>query len=320
MDYIKVADIGSYYIGGKKVTISGGKPFYAKLVDGWKEPMKYSPDGEYQTGQMYVQYTRLADPKCPYPVCLIHGGGLCGAMWERTLDNRPGWAFRFLQNGYHINISDGCDRGRSSWSRYPEINTQPPFFRTYEEAWATFRLGKEYPTHYEGIRFDLGQFDNFMKQQVPRFPASASVADAAYESYFAKMSREGGYILLAYSEGGLFALRAALKHPENIKAIILVESTSTLDVDTTDVSLLKNIPILHIWGDYVSGDFPWAANYAFEDTMRRFHEKIIEMGGDSTWLHLPSIGIKNNTHALIVEDNSDEIFNIVLQWLRAHRL
>lgn len=30
---------------------------------------------------MYVQYTRLADPVLPYPVCMIHGGGASGVLW-----------------------------------------------------------------------------------------------------------------------------------------------------------------------------------------------------------------------------------------------
>lgn len=77
---------------------------------------------------MYVQYTRLEHPVVPYPVCMIHGGGATGALWESTLDGRPGREFSFQQNGFHVNVSDGVERGRSSWAQFPEINEGPPMF------------------------------------------------------------------------------------------------------------------------------------------------------------------------------------------------
>ena len=75
---------GSYHIGGKKVTIEGSAPIQTSFWPGGP-PVTYDPNGDFQAGQMYVQYTRLEDPVVPYPVCMIHGGGLCGAMWEQTL-------------------------------------------------------------------------------------------------------------------------------------------------------------------------------------------------------------------------------------------
>lgn len=125
---------------------------------------------------------------------------------------------------------------------------------------------------------------------------------------------------MAHSQGGLFAIRAAMKHPKNIKAIILVESSSTIDVETEDISSLKNIPFLHVWGDFLGGEyvndrFTWVGDYAYEGTMRKLHHKIQELGGDSTWVHLPEIGIKGNSHAMMNENNSDEIADLIANWL-----
>ena len=52
--------------------------------------------------------------------------------------------------------------------------------------------------------------------------------------------------------------------------------------------------------------------------MRRFHEKMLELGGDSTWMYLPDMGIKHNSHAPMVEDNSDEIADLVIGWMKEH--
>ncbi len=321
MSTIQVKAMGSRYFGGKKVTVKGGEPYYAKLVEGMGEPRLFSPDGDYQAGQMYVQYVLLENPVVPYPVCMIHGGGVCGAMWEQTLDGRPGWQFRFLQRGYNVNVSDGVERGRASWARYPEINPGPPMFRNYEEGWTTFRLGEQYPHLYEGARFDPTAYDIFAKQFIPRWLTSTAMAEEAYNLYVQSMTE--GCILLAHSQGGLFALRAALRFPEHIKAIILVESSSTLDVDKEDVSSLKDVPFLHLWGDflggpYVNDHYTWIGDYAYQGTMRKLHQKILELGGDSKWIHLPEIGIHGNSHAMMNEDNSDEIADIIADWLDEH--
>ena len=52
-----------------------------------------------------------------------------------------------------------------------------------------------------------------------------------------------------------------------------------------------------------------------QGTMRKLHERILELGGDSTWMHLPEMGIRGNTHAMMQEDNSRQIADLVCDWL-----
>ena len=49
--------------------------------------------------------------------------------------------------------------------------------------------------------------------------------------------------------------------------------------------------------------------------MRKLHERILELGGDSTWMHLPEMGIRGNTHAMMQDDNSRQIADLVCDWL-----
>ena len=49
--------------------------------------------------------------------------------------------------------------------------------------------------------------------------------------------------------------------------------------------------------------------------MRKLHERILELGGDSTWMHLPEMGIRGNTHAMMQENNSRQIADLVCDWL-----
>ena len=39
--------------------------------------------------------------------------------------------------------------------------------------------------------------------------------------------------------------------------------------------------------------------------MRKLHERILELGGDSTWMNLPAMGIKGNSHMLMMDDIND---------------
>lgn len=166
MDYVKVIGKGSYFVGGERVTIEGSSPVKIQYWPGGPVG-EYDPNGDFQAWQMYVQYTRVADPVVPYPVCMIHGGGGTGALWESTQDGGPGWEFMFLQNGFNVNVSDGVERGRSSWAQFPEINPGPPMFSSYKERWTTYRLGEKLGEPYPGSRFNADKYDASSRRTSP---------------------------------------------------------------------------------------------------------------------------------------------------------
>src|SRR4051794_37986807 len=92
--------------------------------------MRLSPNGEFWVEQMYAQYIRLANPRARYPLLMWHGGGLTGATWETTPDGRTGWQMFFLRAGHDVYVSDAMERGRSGWTRFPEIFAGEPIWRT----------------------------------------------------------------------------------------------------------------------------------------------------------------------------------------------
>lgn len=49
--------------------------------------------------------------------------------------------------------------------------------------------------------------------------------------------------------------------------------------------------------------------------MRKLHERILELGGDSTWMHLPEMGIRGNTHAMMQDNNNEPDCRSVCDWL-----
>ncbi|KAE9367685.1 alpha/beta-hydrolase [Stipitochalara longipes BDJ] len=83
--------------------------------------------------QMYVEkLTPLQGVKKPYPLVLFHGGGVSGATWLNTPDNRKGFASMFLDKGYLVlnrrpNVQVGFTNVQAA-DAYPQsqLHTQWP--------------------------------------------------------------------------------------------------------------------------------------------------------------------------------------------------
>ncbi len=184
---LQVQEVGSMHVGGKAVTLSG-LPVREIVSTVGAAPRKADSNGDFETGQMYAQYVKLVSPRAKYPLLMIHGGGLTGAMWETTPDGRPGWQMFFLNAGHDVYLADAVERGRASWSRFPEIYTSEPFFRTKKEAWDIYRFGLPDGYNVEPAqrvahadqRFPMGAFDQLMKQHVPRWSTNDAATQAAW--------------------------------------------------------------------------------------------------------------------------------------------
>jgi hypothetical protein len=126
-DHYAVKEVGSFHIGGRQVTLSG-LPTKEIVFTAGAAPFKVDPNGDFEVEQMYVQYVKLHEVsrKGRYPMLMWHGGGLSGVTWETKPDGNPGWQQYFLRAGHDVYVSDGVERGRASWARYPEIfKTEP---------------------------------------------------------------------------------------------------------------------------------------------------------------------------------------------------
>jgi hypothetical protein len=59
-------EIGSFHIGGESLTLQG-LPVKELVYTAGGPPTKMDPNGDFHTGQMYVGYVKLANPKrCCY--------------------------------------------------------------------------------------------------------------------------------------------------------------------------------------------------------------------------------------------------------------
>jgi pimeloyl-ACP methyl ester carboxylesterase len=313
---LQVADVGSYHVGGRAVTLSG-LPEKELVFTPGAPPLKFDPNGDFEVEGLYARYTRLANPKGRYPLLLWHGGGLSGVTWETKPDGQPGWENHFLRAGWDVYVSDAVERGRASWARYPEIFKSEPFFRPKKEGWELFRIGEtgSYDTDpakrraLPGTQFPVASFDQFAKQSIPRWSTNDAATQAAYDAYVRKACP---CVIVVHSQGGNFAFNSALKYPDKVKAIVAVETSGSPNPETTDFARLKGVPMLWVWGDNLERYPFWTRITAQQEN---FRQRLIAAGGTGDRLLLPELGWRGNSHMLMMDRNSDAIAERVDQWL-----
>jgi pimeloyl-ACP methyl ester carboxylesterase len=314
---MQVKEIGSFHIGGGSVTLSGLPPRRLTLTQGMGE-QEFPADGDFETGQMYVQYVRLQAPVARYPVLMWHGGGMTGVTWETKPDGGAGWQSFFLNAGHDVYVSDAVERGRAGWSRYPDIYPDQPHFRSKQEAWTLFRFGPpgSYPTRsaYPGMLFPVTAFDQFMKQVVPRWGSNDQATLAAYD---ALLRRVGPAVVMTHSQSGAFGFNAALRAPNLVPGVVAIEPSGAPDPDTVDVSAVRGIPHLLVLGDYLDSDPFWRA---LLPRVHRYLDAIRAAGGVADVLDLPAMGIRGNSHFPMMDRNSDAVAGLVRDWMQRHNL
>ena len=317
---ILLKEIGSFHIGGHEAVLSGQPTKEVSFTAGMA-PVKLDPNGQFEIEQMYVQYFKLAAPKFRYPLLMWHGGGLTGVTWETKPDGKPGWQMFFLNRGYDVYVSDAVERGRASWARYPEFFRSEPLFRSKNEAWELFRFGPtgSYDPNpanrrpFSDSQFPTEALDQFAKQGVPRWVTNDAPTQAAYDQL---VERVGPCVIIVHSQGGNFGFNAALRAHDKIKALVALEPSGAPDPGKVDVAQLKTVPHLFVFGDHLQ-DFPSWQN--FIKASQRYHAALTGAGVKSDWIDLPTLGIKGNSHMMMMDRNSDQIAEVVAKWLEQSR-
>ncbi len=319
-----VAEIGSFHVGGRQATLSG-LPAKEIVFTAGAPPVRVDPNGDFEVEQMYVQYVKLFGPyaRARYPLLLWHGGGLSGVTWETKPDGQPGWQQFFLRAGHDTYVSDAVERGRASWARYPEIFKTEPFFRTKKEAWELFRIGPldsyasepaKRRAHAEGTQFPVEAFDQFAKQGIPRWATNDAATQAAYDALVQKVCP---CVIIVHSQGGNFTFNAALKAPDKVKAVIAVEASGAPDPAKADLAKLKAVPHLFIWGDYLDRQELWKR---ITPTVDKYEAALRAQGGVVDRIDLPKAGMRGNSHMLMMDRNSDQVAQLVQDWMTKNGL
>ena len=308
---IALRDMGSFHIGGRLLEVKG-QPIKEVVFTPGGVPAKVDPNGKYQIEQMYVQYFLQQKAKGKLPLLMWHGGGLTGVTYETKPDGNPGWLNYFLRKGWDTYISDAMERGRSGWT---DKFKGEPIFLPLGDPWERFRVGpigswndeKAKRAIYPGVQFPTDAYEQFMKQGVPRWTTTDTEIIAAYIELVDKICP---CVVMVHSQGGGFGFRVAEARPDKVKALIAVEPSTGGNKDK--VAALKDMPIVVIYGDNAKDHPRWGK---IRQNVVDYAGAIKAAGGKVDVIDLPDIGIKGNTHMVMMDKNSDEVADVMQKWL-----
>lgn len=308
-----IREIGSFFAGGRVVTLSDQPVLRLPIARSGPERL-VNLNGDYLTGQCYVQFVLREAPRFEAPLMFWHGGGMTGVTWETTPDGRPGWQSFFMKAGFDTYVCDSVERGRAGWSPFPQIYESAPVYRTQNEAWELFRFGEPggYASDPAGRRpfenslFPSEALDTLGRQFVPRWADHGKEILAAY---YEALARVGPVWLIAHSQGGNFALEAAARHPAFFKGVVAVEPASA----PAGLEPSPAVPHLFVWGDHLERSPYWVD---IRGRVERYAEALSAAGAPVEILDLPAQDIRGNSHLPMMDRNSDQVAELVLGWIR----
>ena len=76
---------------------------------------------------------------------------------------------------------------------------------------------------------------------------------------------------------------------------------------------LAKAPTLVIFGDNLNGS--WLNAYS---NCQQYAAAIKAAGGDITFVHLPDIGIRGNSHMMMIDMNNLQVADVITDWVAKH--
>jgi pimeloyl-ACP methyl ester carboxylesterase len=297
-----LASFGSYYCGGDVVTVSGTTPRTVQVTSYLRQT--FDENGDHAVGHAYVQYFVPERRRSGPPLVLLHGGGLCGTIFEHTPDGRPGWLHQLLGLGHEVHIVDSVERGRAGWS--PHVVDLPPLTRTLQDAWTLFRFGapEGYGTRtaFEGQLFPVSHMAAFGRYFVPRW---ASQAEAQIRALAAVIRRIGRCVVLCHSQGGETAFGAAELVPDLVAGLIAIEPSGFPQAG----SCAMRLPLLLVHGDHLDCNAFW------QDARNRWRGVVQQCKAASGRASLMDLNTlrRGSSHMPMHDANSSETIRFILE-------
>jgi hypothetical protein len=333
-----LAGRGSFFIDGTTQFI---EPKYIS-------PSIFASDAGYSMiNQMYVQYEKPFHGNGQFPLVIVHGCCLSSKSWQTTPDGRMGWDEYFVRQGFDTYLADQVGRARSGFNalQYQKVlaGDAPPtsnpaiLIATDAFAWNVFRWG-DYSTKtpYPDERFPMQTVGvgpqstlTFYNQVIPDLNstlpgvtpgcANGTCTPTNPNAYFstpaamATLANElDGAILMGHSQSSGYPTMAALQPgSKGVRGIIQLETGCFANLTAADVAILKNIPMLVLVADHFSTPQP-SGSCVTE------MQQINGAGGDMTFISLPAIGIRGNSHMMMLDTNNLEVADVIIRWIHQH--
>ena len=232
--------------------------------------------------------------------------------YETKPDGGAGWLNHFLRKGWDIYISDAMERGRSGWT--PTFGPDPVTL-PLGDPWERFRIGpigswnadKAKRATYPGVQFPIDAYEQFMKQGVPRWVTTDEQIVAAYIELVDKVCP---CVIMVHSQSGTFGFKVLEARPDKVKALVAVEPVR--GGDKNKVASVKGTPVVIIYGDNAKEHPRWSK---IRQTGVDYAAALKAGGGSVDVIDLPDVGIKGNSHMVMMDKNSDQVADVIQKWL-----
>ncbi len=286
---------------------------------------------------VYYEVVAPLDARTKPPVVLVHGGSQTGGCYLRTADGRPGWAFAFARRGYRAILPDWPGCGRSGAVAYDALDGEavcrglgvlleelgePVILVTHSMSGAYgWRLVETHgPRVARVVAIAPGPPGNI--QAEPKvIGETADDVDVQTAALRFRLSKREPYRATAdfiaqkiVGDGGRFARAGIPVLTAAMGAIAprLIQQRLNVHGAQLKIQRFENFrgkPILIVTGSH-DLDHPRALD---EGTAVWLKEK----GAAAEFIYLPDRGITGNGHVMMMEDNSDALADLVIDWIES---
>ncbi len=300
---VVLSDMGVRFLGGERVEVT--------RTAGQNEVADYNVDNH-----IVVTYFVPAASVSKPAVVMTPGMGLRSDIFLSTADGRAGWAVDFLRRGHPVYL---VERVHTMAAGFPPAtaDTGTPRMRLWgaEEVWTRWGVGPRYGEFFDDSRFPADSYDRMIASLTPirRLPhhrrAEPEVRNIA--ALTALLEEIGAAFVLVHSASGNDAFQGALTHPELFLGIINVEPVGCL-TDSEDLQAIAGVPLLSVFGDHMEVRPQMPPRF---DQCQEAIDHHSAIGQHARMLDLPRMGISGNSHMMMLENNSEQISALMLDWI-----
>ena len=279
-------------------------------------------------------------PSDKLPIVMVHGGGHSGACYLLTADNRPGWAPRFADAGYQVWLPDWPGCGRSGDVAYEDLTGEKvctALGGVLEEAAAASPTGKiTLMTHSMSgaLGWRLTERNRSLIDRLvavaPGPPGNIQPEADIVEETEDEIVVESFGMHRRFVRGQAYAVDAAfvrhktigkatrfpeqafdqyLGHLAHLPPRLIYERQNIAgsQVQVENPRVFEGLSTIVFTGEYDT-DHPKDVDGAIVDWLR-------DAGANVEFYWLPDHGIGGNGHMLMMEENSDELADMIIDWV-----
>lgn len=283
-------------------------------------------------------YYEVLEPLAPTgkpTMVLLHGGAHTGSCYLHTADGRPGWAHRFVARGYRVVVPDWPGSGRSGYIPPAELTGEivcqglgalieaqpgPVILLTHSMSGAFgWRLLEEHGARIERLVGIAPGLPGNIQAEPTILRDTAEETELQSLQLRFTLSKTAPYIGTAdfvakkiIGDGSRFPRAAIPAYVAQLGAIAPRIIHQRLNVGgmqhkVRDTAPFRDKPILVLTG---TNDI---------DHPRAIDEPIVHwlnsIGARAEFCWLGDLGITGNGHMLMLEDNSDQLADLVADWI-----